>query len=492
VVAAGVTTRGIATSFAATTGGGFVSDPAKPNRKPPGERGLAAGSVLELPANRGRFADSIDKGATHMSTPATFLKWILLAVLLAGCQVRPPAVADPSAAPADKTCSWPRFHGPHGDNISTETGLLRKWPEQGPKLAFVAKGIGEGFAGVTIADGLIYTCGNIDEKTVITALDLGGNIQWQVDNGGAWTGEHPGTRGTPTIDGHRLYHESPLGEVVCLKAKTGERIWNLNILEQFGSENISWALAESLLVDGDRVICSPGGPNTAVVALDKMTGKTIWKSPSADGDLAGYATPTLAEYQGLRMIFTLTSKAVMGVNADTGDLLFRFPHKTDYDVNVLEPIFHDAALYVSTGYGSGSVMLKVHVDGQKATVEELWRSRALDNHHGGVILLDGYLYGSAHGGRWVCLDWQTGKTMYQARGVGKGSLTCAEGMLYTLSEKSQMGLVQATPEGHEVISEFSLPEGGEGPSWAHPVVCGGRLYVRHGDFLYAYDVRAAE
>lgn len=424
-----------------------------------------------------------------MSTPQMSLGWLVLTLLLAGCQAKPPAAADPSANAADKASSWPRFHGPNGDNISAETGLLKEWPEQGPKLGFVAKGIGQGFAGVTIADGLIYTCGNIDEKTVITALDLDGNVKWQVENGGAWTGEHPGVRGTPTIDGPRLYHESPLGEVVCLNAKTGERIWGLNIFDEFGGKNISWALAESLLVDAARVICSPGGPETAVVALSKMTGKTVWKSPSAEGDLAGYATPTLVEYQGLRMIFTLTSRAIIGVNADTGDLLFRFPHKTDYDVNVLTPIFRDGRLFVSTGYGSGSVMLKLTVDGKKAAVEELWRSKALDNHHGGVLLLDGYLYGSSFAGRWVCLEWETGKTMYQARGVGKGSATFADGMLYMLSEKSDLGLAKATPEGLEVISQFKLPEGGEGPSWAHPVVCGGRLYLRHGDNLYAYDVK---
>ena len=425
-----------------------------------------------------------------MSTPQMSLTWVVLTVLLAGCQAKPPPAADPAAAPADEASNWPRFHGPEGDNISTDTGLLKEWPEQGPRLGFVAKGIGHGFAGVTIAGGLIYTCGNIDGKTVITALDLEGNTLWQVENGAAWTEDHKGARGTPTINGERLYHESPIGEVICLEAKTGERVWSLNILDEFGGKNIQWALAESLLIDGDRVICCPGGPNAAVVALDKTTGKTVWKSASAAGDLAGYCSPTLAEYGGLRMIFVMTAEAVIGVNADTGDLLFRFPHKTRYDVNVLKPIFHDGRLFISSGYDSGSEMLKVGVDGQKALAEGVWRNKDLDNHHGGVLLLDGYLYGSSSGGTWVCLDWKTGKTIYQARGVGKGSLTCAEGMLYTLSEKSKMGLVEATPSGHEVISEFSIPEGGEGPSWAHPVVCGGRLYIRHGDFLYAYDVVA--
>jgi outer membrane protein assembly factor BamB len=426
-----------------------------------------------------------------MSAPRVSLRWILLTVLLAGCHSKPPA-ADLSATPADKASHWPRFHGPNGDNISGDTSLLRSWPEQGPKLGFVAKGLGHGFAGVTIADGLIYTCGNVDGKTVITALDLDGNVQWQVDNGAAWTGEHEGTRGTPTIDRDRLYHESPLGEVVCLNAKKGDWIWNVNIRTQCGSKNIDWALAESLLVDGDHVVCCPGGPNTAVVALDKMTGQTVWQAPCAAGDLAGYASPTLTEYQGLRMIFTMTAKAVIGVNADDGNLLFRFPHETSYDVNALKPIFHDGGLFVSSGYGVGSVMLEVTVDGNRVSVEEKWRSRDLDNHHGGVLLLDGYVYGSSHGGAWVCLDWETGKRMYRARGVGKGSLTYADGMLYTLSEKSRMGLVKATPDGHELTSRFTIPAGGKGPSWAHPVVCGGRLYIRHGDFLYAYDVRQSE
>lgn len=419
-----------------------------------------------------------------MSTPQKSLKWSVLAVLAA-------AFCTGSSLPAAEAPYWPQFHGPKRDNISTETGLLKKWPRGGPKLLWTAPGIGHGFAGVTIANGLIYTCGNIDEKTVITAVDFGGQIQWQAENGPAWTGDKPGTRGTPTIDGNRLYHESPLGEVVCLDAPTGKKkFWGLNILEKFHSKRTTWALAESLLIDGDRVICCPGGPETAVVALDKKTGRTVWKSPST-GDLAGYASPALGEYQGLRVISTLTSKAVIGVNADTGELLWRFKHVTPFDETVLMPILHDGRVFVST-HGTGSVMLKINVAGKKASAEEVWRCRELDNHHGGVILLDGYLYGSSRRptSRWICLDWKTGRTIYNEPGVGKGSLTYADGMLYTLSERYTMGLVKATPGGHELISRFRIPAGGKDLSWAHPVVCGGRLYIRHSDFLYAYDVQA--
>ena len=386
---------------------------------------------------------------------------------------------------------WPQFHGPRRDNISTETGLLRRWPEEGPRLLWTAEGLGHGFATVSIADGRIYTCGNIRGRTVITAMDMEGKTLWRFDNGPAWEADKPGTRGTPTIDGPRLVHESPLGQVVCLEAKTGKRIWGLNILEEFGSKNITWALAESLLIDGDRVICSPGGPQSALVALDKMTGRTVWKSPSA-GDLAGYASPATAEHGGLRMILTLTSRALIGVNADDGDLLFRFEHRSPWDENILMPVYHDGHVFLSTRT-TGSVMVRLRVEGKRATAEEAWRSEELDNHHGGVVRLGGYLYGASHvrnSGRWICLDWKTGRRMYAERGVGKGSLTVAEGMLYALGERGTMALVPATPEAFRIVSQFRVPKEGEGPTWAHPVVCGGRLYIRHSDFLYVYDVRA--
>ncbi len=388
---------------------------------------------------------------------------------------------------------WPQFHGPRRDNISTSQGLLRQWPAEGPKLLWTAKGLGHGFASVSIAQRTIYTAGNVNGQTVITALDLNGKIRWQVDNGPSWENPVPGARGTPTIDGDRLYHESPHGQVVCLDAKSGNRHWELNILKLFRSKPPTWGLAESLLIDGDRLICSPGGPETAMVAIDKLSGRTLWKSPSAAGDLAGYASPSLGEWQWLRMIFTLTSRAAIGVNADSGDLLWRLEHVTPFEEMITMPIYRDGHVFISTRT-TGSVLLKLRVEGKKALVEPVWRNKELDNQHHGVILLDGHLYGASHlnnNGKWICLDWRTGEVRYMERGVGKGSLTCAEGMLYTLNEQNgTMGLVKATPGGHELVGQFRIPQGGEGPTWAHPVVSGGRLYVRHSDFLYAYDVRA--
>jgi len=447
-------------------GGGPQTPPAPAPGSPDGSSETPAGGSSETPAG----------GSSE--TPA------------GGTAETPASPASALSAGGATGPFWPRFHGPQNDNLSTDTGLLKEWPEDGPPLVWTAQGLGEGYSSVSIAQGLIYTAGNIDEQTMITALDLDGKIVWQKPNGPAWTKDFPGTRSTPSIDGERLYHQSPLGNLVCMEAATGERLWGLNVLETFGSENIRWALAESLLIDGPRVISTPGGPETCVVALDKMTGRTVWQSESADGDLAGYCSPSLAEFEGKRLIFTMTARAVVCVDADTGKLYWRFPHKTSYDVNALTPICVDGWVYVSSGYHSGSRMLKMTVIGDEVGVEEVWANRDLDNHHGGVLLVDGFLYGSSSGGKWMCLDWVTGEAKYEERGVGKGSLTFADGMLYTVSEKYQVGLVPCTPEKHEVVSRFKLPEGGEGNSWAHPVVCGGRLYIRHGDFLYCYDVKA--
>jgi len=394
------------------------------------------------------------------------------------------------ATAAEPGPCWPQFHGPKRDNISTETGLLDQWPDEGPPLIWTASGLGHGFSTVSIAGGRIYTAGDVEHDTVVTALSLDGTIAWQASNGKAWTGSQPGSRGTPTLDGDRLYHENPHGDVVCLDARNGRRLWGLNVLERFRSENITWALAESLLIDGDRVICRPGGPEVSFVALDKRTGDVVWTAPST-GDLAGYSSTVLAECGGLRMLMALGSKALIAANADTGALLFRFEHESPFDENITMPIYHDGRVFISTRT-TGSVMLRIDVEGSRASVEPVWRSRDLDNQHGGVILRDGYLYGSSHvnnSGKWICLDWQTGRTAHIEPGVGKGSLTFADGRLYTLSERGTVGLVRPTPEGHEILSRFDVPKGGRGPVWAHPVVCGGRLYLRHGDLLYAYDVR---
>ncbi len=397
--------------------------------------------------------------------------------------------------PRERDSCWPQFHGPNRDNISGEEGLLKKWPANGPTLIWTARGLGHGYSSVSIADGMIYTAGNIGKDTVISALNLEGRMLWQVKNGRAWTGAYPGSRGTPTIDGDRLYHQSPHGSLVCLDAKTGDIIWQFNMIERFNGKLPRWALSESLLIDGGHLISCPGGPHTCMVALDKTDGTVVWKAPST-GELAGYASPTLFEYEGLRIITTLTAKSFIGVNADTGELLWRIKHETYYDENIMKPIFHDGEVFISTVV-VGSVKWKVNVTDGKTSLEETWRTQLLDSHHGGVILVDENLYGSStirnSVGRGlsrvlVCLDWKTGRIKYRDK-CAKVSLTYADGMLYALSIDGVMGMIQPTAFGHRLVSSFEIPKGGEGKSWAHPVVCGGRLYIRHGEFLYAYRIR---
>ena len=382
---------------------------------------------------------------------------------------------------------WPQFHGPKRDNISTEQGLLKEWPVNGPPLLWTTRGLGHGYSSISIANGMIYTASSIGKHTVVIALNLDGEILWQVKNGKSWTGSWPGSRGTPTIDGDRLYHQNPLGNIICLDAKTGDRIWEFNIIEKVNSNVPRWALSESLLIDGDHLISCPGGPQTCMVALDKTNGTIVWKAPST-GELAGYASPALFEYMGLRIITTLTLKSFIGVNADTGELLWRIKHETYYDENIMMPIFHDGEVFISTVVGS--VKWKLNVKDDKVSLEEIWRTKQLDNHIGGIILVNGNLHGSStvRNRFLVCLDWQTGRIKYMDTCV-KVSLTYADEMLYALSEDGVMGLVQLTPSGHKLASHFKIPKGGKGNSWAHPVVCGGRLYIRHDEFLYAYSLK---
>jgi outer membrane protein assembly factor BamB len=393
-------------------------------------------------------------------------------------------------AVAGRAAEWPQFHGPRRDNLSDETGLLKQWPPDGPKLLWTAKGLGHGFSTVAIAGGLIFTAGNIGADTVITALDLDGKTQWTAKNGPACRHDRPGTRSTPTLDGGRLYHENADGDLACLDAKTGKPLWSLNILKKFHGRNTTWGLAESPLINGHQLICVPGGVNAGVVALDKTTGETVWACKDTT-ERPGYASPILIEFGGVRQIVTLMERSVVGVRADTGKLLWRVPHVAFADETVSTPVFHDRFLFVSTLTPGASQCVELSAEGDPVSVKRAWQSNALDNHHGGVLLADGYLYGSTVGGKWVCLELKTGKVMHAGNGVGKGSLTYADGMLYTYGENGgAAGLVKATPEGHQVISRFRIPEGGSGPAWAHPVVCGGRLYLRHGDFLYCYDIQA--
>jgi outer membrane protein assembly factor BamB len=393
--------------------------------------------------------------------------------------------------------NWPQFHGPDRNNKSPDKGLLKLWPEGGPSRIWEAAGIGEGYSTVSIVDKRIYTTGAINGDCVITALDMDGKKVWTRKNGKAWKKSYPGTRSTPTIADGLLYHLSGIGNLICLKAESGEVVWAVSILEKFGGRNIIWGLAESPLVIGDKVICTPGGKNVSMVALDRKTGEIVWKCTGA-GDKPGYASPILVEYQGLKQIVTPMSEAIVGVRASDGKLLWRFPHKVYTDQNITTPLFYDGFLIISGCVGKGTTSLQLRVSGDECSVEENWHNETLDNKQGGIVLLDGRLYGYAPSQNksqpWVCIDFKSGDTIFQSAAVKSsykyknGCITCADGMLYLFSDNGNMALAKPMDKGFKVTGRLRIKEPGKQPTWAHPVVFGGRLYIRYGDKLGVYNV----
>ena len=392
---------------------------------------------------------------------------------------------------------WPQFHGPDRDNKSADKGLLKTWPGGGPKRIWEANGIGEGYSTVAIAGKRIYTSGSINGRCVITSMDMDGKKLWAKTNGGAWKKSYPGTRSTPTIADGKLYHLSGVGNLACFKADDGTPVWSIDIMSKFGGRNIIWGLAESPLVFDDKVICTPGGQTVSMVALDGKTGKVVWKCEGL-GDRPGYASPILVEYKGLRQVITVMSESVVSVRASDGKLLWRYPHKVYMDENITTPIFHEGFLIVSGCVRKGTTALKLEVAGDNCSIRRHWHNRSLDNKQGGLILVGGRIYGYAESlGRstpWMCIDFKSGRNIFKSAGVQSsykyrnGCLTYADGMFYLYSDDGKMVLARATDKGFEVTGRLKIEDPGKRPTWAHPVVCGGRLYIRYGDKLGVYSV----
>ena len=395
---------------------------------------------------------------------------------------------------------WPVFHGPKGDNKSTETGLLQSWPEGGPKLLWSIDFLGFGYSGVSIADGRIYTSGNDQEDnqpvTMIYCLDeKTGDLLWKRSNGPAWDEQrkYPSTRGTPTIDGNFVYDLSAHGEVACFEAKTGKKIWNRNIAQEYETRIPIWGLSESVVIDGDHLICSPGGQKASVVALDKKTGKTVWEAKPHDF-IPSYSTPYFFTHEGQRIVAIITDKTAMGLDPKDGKVLFTFPHTNRLTTNVTMPIYHEGHLFMSTGYGEGARLWKLAKNSSGQIIpEEVWYEKFFDNQHGDVILVGDTVYGTTHnggGGIWASIDFWTGKIGYNERSVGQGAIHFADGLIYGLSEKNRtVILLKPDPKKYVELGRFQLPNDADGMSWAHPVVADGRLYLRHAQYLYCYDVK---
>jgi outer membrane protein assembly factor BamB len=386
---------------------------------------------------------------------------------------------------------WPQFHGPRRDNIARETGLLKQWPPDGPRLLWKFAGAGRGYACVSVAKGMLFTSGDFGEEEMVMALGLDGQLKWKTPNGKAWRGAQPGARTTPTCDDGMVYQLNAHGNLVALEAATGKLAWSVDIREKFDATLTLWGYAENVLIDGDKLFCTPGGAKGRVVALDKKTGRTLWANTEIT-DRQGYCSPILAESGGVRQLITLAHSSVFGVDVQTGKLLWSHPHESTCDQNVTSPIFHDGHVFVSSGHKAGARVVKLSADNRAA--RQVWFGTRLDNCHGGVLLLDGHLYGS--GCRLFnkglhCVEFATGSVLYTAREIGKTSVTFADGLLYCLGNEGDVMLVKVTPQAATIVSRFKLSREDKSPVLSHPVVCEGRLYLRHLDDLWAYDIRAA-
>ena len=401
-----------------------------------------------------------------------------------------------SSAASVPASNWPQWKGPDRDGISKETGLLKSWPKDGPELLWSAQGLGKGFSTVSIDNGTIYVTGMKDDTEHLSAFDLKGNLKWQKPYGKGWTKSFPSARSTPTIDSGNVYVMTTLGTVACLDAKTGENKWSVDTKEKFGAKLGRWGGAESVLIEGSKLICTPGGDSASLVALDKNNGKTIWTTKELSQQNA-YCSPLIIERGNKKIVVTLIDKVVVGVDADNGSLLWKYDcEKYMGDMRIRAnhpntPIYKDGHIYITSGYDMGGVKLKISDDGME--VSQLWSDKNLDTHHGSVVLVDGFIYGSNwqsnDNGSWVCLDWNSGQKKYETQWNTKGSIAYAEGMLYCYDEKKgNVALVKASPEKFEVISSFQVTEGAD-QHWAHPVIFDGKLFIRHGDALMVYNIK---
>ncbi|NQT50460.1 PQQ-binding-like beta-propeller repeat protein [bacterium] len=396
-----------------------------------------------------------------------------------------------AAAAFAATAPWPQLHGPRRDNQSTETGLLEQWPDGGPKLAWAFAECGRGFAGISVADGRIYISGDFGSEEFVLALDLDGKLLWKTPNGKAWRGPYPGARTTPTWDDGVLYHMNPHGRLAALDAATGRELWALDLKSTYDAKTSRWAFAENILVDGPVLYAAPGGTKGRVVALDKATGKPVLANTEIT-DRAAYCSPILIDHNGRRLLVTILQEVIVALDPKTGKLLWSHHHTTQHDQNVTHPLYHQGLLYASSGHGTGGRLLKLSPDG--TSVAELWVNKDLDNCHGGVLLVGGHVYGS--GCRLfrkglVCVDFATGKTAWSDPRFGPLSLTGAQGMIYAVDRQGRATLFRASAERSNVVSQFQVPRRNRSAFLSHPVICGGRLYIRHTDTLYAYDISAS-
>lgn len=404
----------------------------------------------------------------------------------AGFSVETRESAEPAAG-----SDWPQFNGPKRDNKSASTGLLKSWPKEGPQLLWSSKGMGIGYSTVAVANGAVYTMGNKGDTEAVIALDVkNGAKLWSTPI--SWASKlsaGDGPRSTPTVAGVNVLALGGNGDLACLEAASGKIRWRKNIMEEYDGAVPGWGVCESVLVDGNKVICTPGGSKATVVALDMATGEEIWKSLVPDRDSAGYASPAIADVGGIRHYVQFTARGTIGVRADGGDFLWRDDGAANGTANCSSPLVVSDLVFSASSYGKGGALVKLKPGGSGVTAERVYHTPEMKNHHGDMVIEQGLLYGSDDA-IFTCLDLESGKKKWQNRSVGKGSVTFADGHIYLRSETGPVALIEATGEAYREKGRFDPAGRSKSSAWPHPVVAGGRLYLRDQDVLVCYDVTA--
>lgn len=394
-------------------------------------------------------------------------------------------------APRQETnFDWPQWQGQDRTAVSKETGLLQKWPKEGPPLVWKLDNLGGGYSTPSIAAGRIYGMSFRDKEEVVWALDeKTGEQVWAVKIAEAnrKVGYGEGSRCTPTVDGDRLYVLGLNADLVCMKTSNGEEIWRKNLRKDFDGHVGGWGYSESPLLDGDKLLCTPGGKKATLLALNKNTGETIWMAPIKDRNEAAYSSIVAANVDGQRQYIQFLSGGVVGVTADSGKFLWRYSNPAA-GINCTTPIYYQQCVYAAAAYNKGGGLVQLTRDGDNVKTEEVYFHKEMQNHHGGLVLLDGYLYGEGSG-QLACMEFKTGKIMWREGKAGKGSIAYADGRLYYRNEGGPIILVEANPKKYVEHGRFAQPKRSRNAAWPHPVIANGKLYVRDQQYLYCYDVK---
>jgi len=380
-----------------------------------------------------------------------------------------------------------QFRGINRDGVYTETGLLKIWPADGPKILWHYDELGKGFTSAVVYNDKIITSGMLENIGYVFGLDLKGKLIWKTAYGIEWTESWPGCRSTPTVFDNKIYVSTSFGKAVCINVADGKILWSMDMNKDFAAQPPKWGIVESPLIVDDKVIFTTGGKEKNIVALNRLDGKIVWTSPGA-GELTAYCSPLLINHKGKQIICTLTENSVLGIEALTGKVLWTYPKKNTWSVHANTPLYYDGQIYVVSGYGSGGIKLKLSEDGN--TVTEVWTNTSLDNQMGGVVLLNGYLYGSGQNTKtWQCIDWKTGILKYETNAIGKGVTIANDGLLYCYNDKGDLALVKPGETAFEIISKIKITLGSD-YHWAHPIIKDKILYLRHGNVMIAYSLAA--